>query len=564
MTIHGSSPISRVLAIPELLDMVFQFLDDTSNASNARVSKHWSEIALDVMWKEVLNLHRLFSLLAPLEKSGSGSYKFVRPLESSDWVRFERYRRRVRKLIYSTSQTKHVLHHSVFDDVARSRTSLDILPNMHAFYWDGSLTLCVIFMHKNIKSFGLGLARETLSKSSQIACVFEDVVTRMPKISSIDLRFEFSVRLIEEDVIRLFSNLPNLHTIILPRFCLTAKIAETVSRLGKLQTLEYQYHWYQGRGDPDDIKDFRPRLIEGSFPSLFDFSTTITFTDATKFLTIPFSPSNLTIMYLDSPAMETPSTLSAFLNTIPEACPLVKSLTVVSAPSDGPEFTPPGKEDCVTIDVLRPLFKCPNLTSFEIEHHYPLHLELSDIEEIATSWPGVERLMLNNQPRYLENSNLTLRALLPFARHCPKLRMLGLFMNATTTDFPAPDSSSVYQLPTFRSLYRLSVGVSLIQEEGAVALFLSQMCPLYCEIEMGVTWEDSVSQEVLDKLLPRSKRWEKVEELLPLLTKLRIEERKRAHLLKKEVQDLRIRTEVLMDKFALSSTPANVDGCITL
>ncbi|KAG6867656.1 hypothetical protein C0993_012675 [Termitomyces sp. T159_Od127] len=452
----------------------------------------------------------------------------------------------------------------VFDDVARSRTSLDILPNMHTLHWDDSFTLCVIFMHKNVKSFAFCLPLECIMSRSLDRAV-EDIVTRMPKISLIDLRFEFSIGLIEEGVIRLLSGLPNLHRIILPRFCLTAKIAEAASRLGKLQTLEYQYHCYQGQGKRSDVVDFRPKLTEGSFPSLFDLSMTITLADATNFLTIPFSPPNLTIMYLDSPVTETPITLSAFLNTIPEACPLLKSLTVASASHSDLDFTSaPEKEDCITIDTLRPLLKCPNLTSFEIDHHYPLRLESSDIEEIATSWPGAETLVLNIQPAYLDNSNLTLRALLPFARHCPKLQMLGLFMNATTTDLPTADHASAYQLPAFRSLRCLSVGVSLIQEEGAVALFLSQICPPHCGIEMGVTWENAVSQDVVDKLEPRLKKWEKVEELLPLLTKLRIEERERARLLKKEVQDLRIRTDILMDKFTLTGTSVNIDGCITV
>lgn len=465
-------------------------------------------------------------------------------------------------MIYTASQTTELLHHSVFDDVARSRTSLDVLPNMHTLHWDGSLTFCVIFMHKNVKSFALRLTQENMCHSN-LSRTFEGIVTRMPKISLIDLRFEFSIWLIEQDVIRLLLDLPNLHRIILPRFCLTTRIAETASRLGKLQVLEYQYYWYQGHGDPDDIVDFRPKLTEGSFPSLFDLSMTITFADATNFLTTPFSPANLTMMYLDSPVTETPITLSALLNTIPEACPLLKSLTVASASHSELEFTnAPEKGDCVNINTLRPLLKCPNLTSFEIDHHYPLQLELSDVEEIATSWPGVETLVLDIQPAYLDNSNLTLRALLPFARHCPKLQRLGLFMNATTNDFPAADSTSAHQLPTFRSLRCLSVGVSLIQEESAVALLLSQICPLHCKIEMGVTWENSVSQEVVDKLDPRLKKWERVEELLPLLTKLRMEERERARLLKQEVQDLRIRTDILMDKLAMTGT--KVDGCITV
>lgn len=70
----------RVLAIPELLDMVFRFLDDGSNTSNARVCRQWSEIALDTLWREVNDLYRLFGLLAPLVQSSesSGHSDYVR------------------------------------------------------------------------------------------------------------------------------------------------------------------------------------------------------------------------------------------------------------------------------------------------------------------------------------------------------------------------------------------------------------------------------------------------------------------------------------------------------
>jgi hypothetical protein len=59
----------RILGIPELLDMVFRFLDEASNASNARICRQWSEIALDTLWRDVNDLHRLFGLLAPLRKA---------------------------------------------------------------------------------------------------------------------------------------------------------------------------------------------------------------------------------------------------------------------------------------------------------------------------------------------------------------------------------------------------------------------------------------------------------------------------------------------------------------
>src|SRR6266568_4009174 len=64
----------RVLGIPELLDMIFGFIQPSSNALNARVCKRWSEIALDSLWRDVDDLHRLFGILAPLRKTPQDGY----------------------------------------------------------------------------------------------------------------------------------------------------------------------------------------------------------------------------------------------------------------------------------------------------------------------------------------------------------------------------------------------------------------------------------------------------------------------------------------------------------
>lgn len=66
------SSVNRVLSIPELLDLIFGFLDPQSNTNNAYVSKQWSEIALDYVWCQVPWLARVFRLLAPLKWANGG------------------------------------------------------------------------------------------------------------------------------------------------------------------------------------------------------------------------------------------------------------------------------------------------------------------------------------------------------------------------------------------------------------------------------------------------------------------------------------------------------------
>jgi len=54
-----------VLSIPELLHNTFSFMNTKENAINARVCKQWSEVALDLIWREVTSLPQLSNLLGP-------------------------------------------------------------------------------------------------------------------------------------------------------------------------------------------------------------------------------------------------------------------------------------------------------------------------------------------------------------------------------------------------------------------------------------------------------------------------------------------------------------------
>lgn len=60
------SALQRVGSIPELLDLIFDHLDPTSNVNNAVVCKIWSEVARDKLWREVCNPRQLLSILAPI------------------------------------------------------------------------------------------------------------------------------------------------------------------------------------------------------------------------------------------------------------------------------------------------------------------------------------------------------------------------------------------------------------------------------------------------------------------------------------------------------------------
>lgn len=62
------STAQRVLAISELLHIIFSFGTRASNASNALVCRNWREAALDHIWMEVDDMYHLLQVLAPLHR----------------------------------------------------------------------------------------------------------------------------------------------------------------------------------------------------------------------------------------------------------------------------------------------------------------------------------------------------------------------------------------------------------------------------------------------------------------------------------------------------------------
>jgi hypothetical protein len=184
----------------------------------------------------------------------------------------------------------------------------------------------------------------------------------------------------------------------------------------------------------------------------------------------------------------------------------------------------------------------------------------------AVKWPSLEVFVLYYMPAQLTTQpTLTLLALLPFALHCPNLRELGLFISASSTDFPSPIISSSGSASTtctshcdikrFEQLTTLYFDLSDIRDEGAVALFLSRLYPLGCDIECEIFHtqlqedidDDDSPEELTDELKRRGARWDEVVKMLAVLNTLRMEEREKCRALEREVEDLRLRIHMLTD-----------------
>ena len=441
----------------------------------------------------------------------------------------------MRELHYDETTADIVLSRSVFDDIARTRTVLVILPNMHTLNWKAPLSLCVMFMCSNVTRFAIHLPI-AIAKASPRP-FFDDIIDRMPRLHVIDIRTKIPARTLEKELSRLLSSLPDLRKISFPRFYLTSSLCACCSRLPKLGCVDFQYYDEQGSGDPADVAVFQPDFFEGAFPSLGDLSLNAGYRDVQRFLTIPFTPTNLTVLHVESSQFESPAHLHQLLVAISENCQMLKGLMLLSPRRVlGDHSTVSDGFNQVTADTLKPALVCSSLTSFAIVHQFPLKLMQKDLEIFAKSWVSLETLNLNAEPYHIDSSDLTLEALLPFAQYCPHLTYLALFIDAT-----APSLSTISPHPRFKCLQHLAIGFSIVDEPLSVAYFLSRILPLGCHIDIGATWSDNFDTESGDEMIlsRRYDEWSEVNHLLPTLITVREEEREGMKELQRELDRAR-------------------------
>ncbi|EIN06479.1 hypothetical protein PUNSTDRAFT_127250 [Punctularia strigosozonata HHB-11173 SS5] len=594
--------VSRALCVPELLTSIFDYLERPNICACLLVNKQWSEVALDLLWHDVDDPLALFSNLAPLKtgpEPGSLALEFYRTPTPSDWARFHRYASRVRSLAVCTGGTgshrRATLSSNAWDDIARTRTSLNIFPSLNRLSLAAKRTAhlrdFVTLMQPNIKHLNMKLRNPAFEEedlgSVPYGLFFQNIGTRMPNLLSLNVSVfsYFPLSIIEEDFIELLSKLRRLEKVVLPIYWVSSRVVSELSRLPYLKVLQFEHFPEQGYGDASDCSPFSPALEEDAFASLVDFSLAVSLSDITKLLSNPFSPREVTDLYIQALDIEGPDPLHDFFAALPNAMPSLAHLYMELRPRERPEddvvdlltlYTPNLLNNRITVDTLRPLFACARLCHFELTHDLPIRLSLDDVEELAKGFGSqLTSCLLNSEPFYLERPTLTLAALLPFARHCPKLEHLHLYVDATRLE-ELPTPPPPYSLdddeswPTFGpSLDALGFGVSPIVDSHAVARFLSTLVtppptaatavdstergsgPKTCGIMSGFTWEwhhelPLSCPDVMgpDDLRDRLDAWKNVDAVVTLCCDLRREEGVRTFKLVEEVKDLRERVAV--------------------
>ncbi|KAL4254309.1 hypothetical protein AB1N83_013330 [Pleurotus pulmonarius] len=241
---HTASPIQHTLSVKELLYEIFSYSNTSSNATNARVCKAWSDEALNFVWYDV-ELRNLISLLAPLGLSSSCALALSRPVGASDWIRFNEYAWRVRNL-----SSRWDWDTSVFAEMASTGRESELIPNLVTLTIDssGSYPIIDLFGHSSVQSLTLSYLpaynlAESFETTGEANSKLRIIPTKMPNLRTLSVQNKSNQRQPSEHrIVRYFApvvdGLTFLEGLVIPDFWLTDTLIGRLSSLPWLRRVE--------------------------------------------------------------------------------------------------------------------------------------------------------------------------------------------------------------------------------------------------------------------------------------------------------------------------------------
>ncbi|KAI0085999.1 hypothetical protein BDY19DRAFT_908535 [Irpex rosettiformis] len=538
-----------------------------SVARAARVCKLWSEVALDVLWRVVTDKFRRPPRQTDWTRFERYARR-VRVVKFDD-RRASVRRKVLDESVYDDiAATRRSSSNSallpnlqtlswVMSDQTRQRRSL-------VFMHSGIQHLVI---QLNVSSSSPSSSSSSPSSSS-LASYVEDIISHSPGISTLQIHSPHPIRTIQPETQTLIRGLLYLKHLTLPMYFLTSHLAATLAGCVFLESVEFAEPVERGVGDRRDISHFAPHahpllsssdnkttsthLEEESFQSLRRLSIAAYIPHATAFLASRLLPPHtLTSLRLVVLATSPPHVLEELFETLRKFTELSEVVVDFPITPDSPISLPPPfssfsssspthpSSSRPTISTLRPLLNRP-LKKLELRWDYELLLTDDDAHELARGLRGVEVLHLHSEAiplsyfsssssslsfptsfsssstptpssyesathRHRHRPSLTLRALEPFARYCPRLRYLGLYLDGdsssstsftTTTSSPTTTSSTptpttTIPTPTFHQLQELALGSSPLTSTSSATLYLSRVVRAGCVVRAGVRWPDA-------------------------------------------------------------------------
>ncbi|KAJ7153352.1 hypothetical protein C8R46DRAFT_1357223 [Mycena filopes] len=523
------------LQIPEVLSLIFGSLGTAARAPNSRVAvadaalavaartcKAFTEPALDVLWEHQTTIMNLLNcipgeiwLRTANDQERNYEVTLTRELLPDDWERPQLHARRVKlfKLCDWDSCPQEAL-----EALQLCFPERNVFPNLRSLQWVSTQSETLPFVRMFI---GPRLRSLKLSTCESIAhlSLLPALAAQCPLLTDVHVGVDEHLFNLRHGISSLVANLNDLRTLRAPNVDRAA--LEHIAQLPNFKSLELVA---QGAIPPSSA----PPPNEPGFSTVVYVEIWVTDHTAVREILALMSNAPIRDLTIAFPPLTPGRAIAQCFALMAKHC----SHTSLTAFSMGGCIITNGVAPTaaqVATHVVRgpdllPLLAFRNLTQIDIATPVGFALDDALAADMAQAWPAATDIYLSASGFAHIASEVTLAGLLPFAAHCPVLVSLYLPLDASVVPkYPPPEGM---QRCLQRRLTTLGVAGAPISRQLDVAGFLSSVFPKLVSINTNA--EDATlaaDDPVRITGAERRARWREVAKVLPLLRKVRAEER---------------------------------------
>ncbi|KAJ7636222.1 hypothetical protein FB45DRAFT_444281 [Roridomyces roridus] len=511
----------RALAIPEIVSIITQGTHQATLPSLAPMCRAFCDQALDLIWEEQHALLHLLQCMPdnlwgqPEESEenevGTGEATcLIRPIVPADWGRFLFYSRRVK--LFSFDVNCHIACCGSFFDILRiSFPEAVLFPNLRTLvWWSGSDSGVIHHIRLLLAPRLRKLVIHNLESVFDLS-LLPTLVTQCPGLTQVVIEMS-------DGLLRF---LANLYT-----FVVSSNRLDSLSRVDN-SVLEHLCRLPTLTSSNLHCQDALPgrRISSGGimFPALRSLTITTCDTEVPTSFVPLLTDAPLQKVNIQLGMPEDKVTFVAWCKALGSHCTFAhNSLRSLSLSHQGSRRDVAAKSYAVQGLDIRPLFSFTEPRVVRLNPPFGFNLDDSTMDELARAWPRLEVLDLGGAKSSSSRtpSRLTLAALLSLAQHCPRLSCINLPLNASTqTPTPAPHHGArrIQQ----NCLTTLNVQFSPCVDVHGMAKILSSVFPA-----LRIVHTDLDRRSLAGSVAVRTRNWKDVQQLLPLLSSVRVEEQK--------------------------------------
>lgn len=253
---------------------------------------------------------------------------------------------------------------------------------------------------------------------------------------------------------------------------MTHDIAQVLSKKNRLSVI---WACNLRSGCTVDEEDDTDLSLPTEFPLLNDLSS-----DIRSFMNGLATPSLLTL-HVDASSSTTAEDLAHCARLIAEKCRRLQALSFSFSNSADVDEESEESDSPVTLQLLKDLVSIPSLLCLEVDDLRPPNINDEDLAELAPLCASltVLNICLSAAKPGSHVNSPTLKSLIPFAQHCPKLQNIGYYMDASLTPPKLPDGYSPL------SSFVLDIcGQTKIRDPIVVAAFLMELLAPDADIQV--------------------------------------------------------------------------------